>query len=161
MKTSNMEIKLLEGLDDIEFGTTAEDVAELLGKPDEIEELDEGDDELKTVIWTFIENGVTLFFDGEDPKLFSCVETDNKNTTLFGKKIFELKSQEVIDMMLAHGFEEVDEDTEEWGEKRLSFDEALIDFYFENDQMVTVNWGVFFEEFDESDLEEETKEEKN
>ena len=160
MKTSNMEIKLLEGLDDIEFGSTAEDVATIYGKPDEIEELEEGDDELKTVIWTFIETGVTLFFDGEEPKLFSCVETDNKNTTLFGKKIFDMKSQEVIDMMLAHGFEEVDEDTEEWGEKRLSFDEALIDFYFEKDQMVTVNWGVFFEEFDESDLEE-AKEEKN
>jgi hypothetical protein len=157
MKTTNMEIKLLEGLDDIEFGTTAEEVAELFGKPDEIEELEEGDDELKTVIWTFNETGVTLFFDGEEPKLFSCVETDNKNTKLFGKKIFSMKSQEVIDMMLAHGFEEVDEDTEEWGEKRLSFDEALIDFYFENDEMVTVNWGVFFEEFDESDMEQEPK----
>jgi len=47
-----MEIKLLEGLDDIEFGATAEDVAEVFGKPDEIEELEEGDDELKTVIWS-------------------------------------------------------------------------------------------------------------
>jgi len=55
----------------------------------------------------------------------------------------------------------VDEDTEEWGEKRLSFDEALIDFYFENEEMVTVNWGVFFEEFDESDLEEGDKKAKN
>ena len=161
MKTINMEIKLLEGLDDIEFGATAEDVAEIFGKPDEIEELEEDDDELKTVIWSFNDNGVTLFFDGEEPKLFSCVETDNKNTTLFGKKIFDMKSQEIIDMMLAHGFEEVDEDTEEWGEKRLSFDEALIDFYFENDEMVTVNWGVFFEEFDESDLDEGAKEAKN
>jgi hypothetical protein len=161
MKTTNMEIKLLEGLDDIEFGATAEDVAEVFGKPDEIEELEEGDDELKTVIWSFNDTGVTLFFDGEEPKLFSCVETDNKNTTLFGKKIFGMKSQEIIDMMLAHGFEEVDEDVEEWGEKRLSFDEALIDFYFENDEMVTVNWGVFFEEFDESDLEEGSRESKN
>ncbi|MDP4292673.1 MAG: hypothetical protein Q8908_16455 [Bacteroidota bacterium] len=160
METSNMEIKLLEGLDDIDFGATTEEVAEKFGKPDETEELDEGDDELETVIWTYNDKGVTLFFDGDDPKLFSCVETDNKNTTLFGRKIFAMTSQEIIDMMTAHGFEEVDEDIEDWGEKRLSFDEALIDFYFEKDEMVTVNWGVFFEEFDESDLEQDTKESK-
>ena len=59
-----------------------------------------------------------------------------------------MKSQEIIDLMMANGFEEIDEDEEEWGEKRISFDEALIDFYFESDELVTVNWGVFFDEFE-------------
>ena len=155
MKTLKMEIKLLEGFDDLEFGATSEDVVNYLGNPDEVEELEEGEEEFKTLIWSYNEAGFTLFFDGEDPKLFSCIETDNRDITLFGKKIFEMKSQEIIDLMLANGFEEMDEDEEEWGEKRVSFDEALIDFYFESDELVTVNWGVFFDEFEDSDLEEE------
>lgn len=155
MKALKMEIKLLEGLDDLEFGATSEDVVKYLGSPDEVEELDEGEEEFKTLIWAYDEYGFTLFFDGEDPKLFSCIETDNRDITLFGKKIFGMKSQEIIDLMMANGFEEIDEDEEEWGEKRVSFDEALIDFYFESDELVTVNWGVFFDEFEDSDLEEE------
>ncbi len=155
MKTLKMEIKLLEGIDDLEFGATSEDVVKYFGNPDEVEELDEGEEEFKTLIWSYNEVGFTLFFDGEDPKLFSCIETDNRDITLFGKKIFEMKSQEIIDLMLANGFEDMDEDEEEWGEKRISFDEALIDFYFESDELVTVNWGVFFDEFEDSDLEED------
>jgi hypothetical protein len=155
MKTLKMEIKLLEGIDDLEFGATSEEVVNYLGNPNEVEELDEGEEEFKTLIWSYDEVGFTLFFDGEDPKLFSCIETDNRDVTLFGKKIFEMKSQEIIDLMFANGFEEIDEDEEEWGEKRISFDEALIDFYFESDELVTVNWGVFFDEFEDSDLEEE------
>ena len=64
MKTLKMEIKLLEGLDDLEFGATSEDVVKYLGNPDEVEELDEGEEEFKTLIWAYDEYGFTLFFDG-------------------------------------------------------------------------------------------------
>ena len=62
MKTLKMEIKLLEGLDDLEFGATSEDVVKYLGNPDEVEELDEGEEEFKTLIWAYDEYGFTPLF---------------------------------------------------------------------------------------------------
>lgn len=89
--------------------------------------------------------------------MLSCFETDNRETVLFGKKIFDMDEKQIIDLMKNEGLTQIDQEEEEWGEKRISFDEGLIDFYFQDGKLVTVNWGVFvnedgeIEEFDEVD----------
>jgi len=111
-----------------------------------------------------------VFFEGKNNHVLSCFETDNEETTLFGKKVFSMTEQEIIELMKEEGLTQIDTEEEEWGEKRVSFDEGLIDFYFQDGKLVTVNWGVFvnedgeIEEFDEEDEEfadEEEEEEES
>jgi hypothetical protein len=155
-----MEILLLEGLNELKFGDTPQTVENTLGKPLEIENLgDEADEDLDTILWNYDKEGLTVFFEGKNNHVLSCFETDNEEVTLFGKKIFGLNEQEITALMKENGMSQIDSDEEEWGERRVSFDEGLIDFYFQDGKLVTVNWGVFvnedgeIEEFD--DLEDD------
>jgi len=161
MEKLDLEILLLEGLNDLKFGDTPAVVEKTLGQPTEIknlsEEGDEVDEELDTILWEYDNEGLTVFFEGKNNHVLSCFETDNPDATLFGKKVFEMKEQDVIQLMKENGLTQIDKEEEEWGEKRISFDEGLIDFYFQDGELVTVNWGVFvnedgeIEEFDEED----------
>lgn len=160
MKTIKLEIGLLDGLDELKFGDNPETVKNLLGEPGEVEDIgEEVDKELDTILWSYDELGLTVFFEGKNNHVLSCFETDNEETTLFGKKIFTLDEKQIIELMKENELTLMDAEEEEWGEKRVSFDEALIDFYFQNNKLVTVNWGVFvnedgeIEEFDEEDDE--------
>ncbi len=155
-----MEILLLEGINELKFGDSPQTVENTLGKPLEIENLgDEADEDLDTILWNYDKEGLTVFFEGKNNHVLSCFETDNEEVTLFGKKIFGLNEQEITSLMKENGLSQIDSDEEEWGERRVSFDEGLIDFYFQDGKLVTVNWGVFvnedgeIEEFD--DLEDD------
>ena len=160
MKKLKLEIGLLDGLDELKFGDSPETVKNFLGEPIEIEDIgEEVDEELDTILWSYDELGLTVFFEGKNNHVLSCFETDNEETTLFGKKLFSLDEPQIIELMKENGLTMIDAEEEEWGEKRVSFDEALIDFYFQKNKLVTVNWGVFvneegeIEEFDEEDDE--------
>ncbi|MBK9359527.1 MAG: hypothetical protein IPN08_19500 [Bacteroidales bacterium] len=157
-----MEILLLEGLDDLKFGDLPKTVENTLGKPLEIEHLgEEADEDLDTILWNYDKEGLSVFFEGKNNHVLSCFETDNEETTLFGKKVFSMNEQEITELMKAEGLTQIDTEVEEWGEKRVSFDEGLIDFYFQDGKLVTVNWGVFvnedgeIEEFDDMEDDED------
>lgn len=156
-----LEILLLEGLNELRFGDTPGAVEKVFGEPLEMERLgDEADEDLDTILWNYDQMGLTVFFEGKNNHVLSCFETDNNEVTLFGKKIFGMNEQEITALMKENGLTQIDSEVEEWGEKRVSFDEGLIDFYFQDDALVTVNWGVFvnengeIEEFEEFDDEE-------
>jgi hypothetical protein len=161
MEQVNLEILLLEGLNDLKFGDTPAAVEKTLGKPQEVrnlrEEGDEIDEVLDTILWEYDNEGLTIFFEGKNNHVLSCFETDNPEATLFGKRIFEMDETEILELMKENGLTQVDSEVEEWGEKRVSFDEGLIDFYFQDNELITVNWGVFvnedgeIEEFDDED----------
>jgi hypothetical protein len=157
-----MEILLLDGLDDLKFGDLPDNVEKLLGKPTEIENMgDEADEDLDTILWNYDKEGLSVFFEGKNNHVLSCFETDNRDVTLFGKKLFEMTEEEITKLMNSEGLTQIDSEVEEWGEKRVSFDEALIDFYFQDGKLVTVNWGVFvnengeIEEFDDEEDDED------
>ncbi|MDZ7775094.1 MAG: hypothetical protein U5L09_05500 [Bacteroidales bacterium] len=46
--------------------------------------------------------------------------------------------------MKQNGFEELDTEMLTWGGQRLSFEDANMDFYFEDDKLTAVNWGCHF-----------------
>ncbi len=143
MNIPKFVIGLHQGMDTLEFGVSIARAKEILGEPSEIEVLDKlDDDELNTQLFYYNDLGLTVFFEGDGEPILSCFETDNADTTLFGLKIFALTEAQIIQLMNEHGFIDIDSEVEEWGEKRVSFDDALIDFYFENDKLTTVNWGI-------------------
>lgn len=136
----NLEIRIKEGLGDIRFQMPVEEVVALLGNADEVENIDNAADEPTTVLH-YNEMGITLFCEGENPQL-ACIDIDNEECTLFGKKVFDMDERDIVKLMVANNYTEQDADEEDWGERRISFPEGNIDFYFDEGELVSIIQGA-------------------
>ncbi|MCK9618018.1 MAG: hypothetical protein M0R21_09320 [Lentimicrobiaceae bacterium] len=143
METTTYAIHLLKGLSDIPFGCSMETAEQLLGKPDEVESFDdELYDSQKITVFYYANAELSLYFEGEDTFSFTSVEAGVNNITLFEKPLHSLNKKGIIALMKEKGYPDFETEEETWGEKRLSFDDGLIDFYFQNDQLHSVNWSA-------------------
>ena len=140
----NLEIKIKVGLNELKFGLGMDDVKKILGNPDETEISEEADE--KTEIWYYWEDGVIVFFDLNLDKRCICLELENTDVLLLGKKVSDLDEETVKNLFTENGFSEFETEVETWGEKRLSIDDAVVDFYFEENEIVAVNWGVDYDD---------------
>ncbi|KAA9340008.1 hypothetical protein [Adhaeribacter soli] len=136
------EIKLGEGIGQIKFGLTMEDVEAALGEPEEIEESDE-EDEFEHKVWNYWEEGYSFYFDHEDDYRLSCIETADPEVKLFGQKIFGMTQKEIEEMMKSKGIVNPERETLETGETRVSYEKEMIDMYFDKNALVSINFGVF------------------
>lgn len=139
------QINLLKGYSNFNFGKSAAEAELFFGKPDEVQVLNDEILEASSTVLHYWEKGFSLFFDNKNFNKFSSVEVDNEETLLFGEKIFSLKEQEIIELMKKNNFSLSDSEHQDWGEKRLSFDDAGLDCYFENGHLVSINFGVIDE----------------
>ncbi|HSW67124.1 MAG TPA: hypothetical protein VLH16_00945, partial [Bacteroidales bacterium] len=144
------EVKLHEGLGILEFGQSYDEVLAILGEPSEIEILEDededDDDNLNTALCYFYELGLTLFLEGEEERYLVSIESDNVNLKLFGKNLFAMNEAEIINLMKLNGYNDMYTEDEEWGERRVCFEDAMIDFYFSSNKLVTVNWSCDIDE---------------
>jgi hypothetical protein len=136
-----LDIKPRKGLNTLAFGTGISDAKGCFGEPEETEELDASADS-RSLVWHFWEKGFSLFFDMKQGNKFTCVEIDHPDSLLWGKKIFEFTEPELKVLFTLKGFKEIDMEDHEWGERRISFDDALMDFYFEKGRMVSINYVI-------------------
>ncbi|MBR1850636.1 MAG: hypothetical protein IJ789_04590 [Bacteroidales bacterium] len=132
-------ITIKQGFDNIRFGMPVEETVALLGTADEVETIDNAADETTTVL-RYFDRGLTLFFEGENPNL-QCIDISNEDSTLLGEKVFELGEKEIVKLMVRNNYCEQDIEDELWGERRISFGEANIDFFFENDELLSISIG--------------------
>ena len=143
---NNFTIEPLKGYGEIPFGMTLDDAVKLLGNPNYYEELSDMEETGNRSIYYEYEDILTnIYFEGITKSVVACFETENENATLYGKKVFELKKDDVIKLMKSNGFKDLEEEQEE-DELRVSFEDALLDFFFENDKMTAVSWGVLVDE---------------
>ncbi len=143
--SNKIEIKPLIGFGELKFGADPSDVENYMGEPQEIEDLPGEADESNAEVWNYWDEGHTVFFENDMNNKCTCFETDNDEAILFGKNIFDLNEKQVVELMQANGFKELDTEDEEWGERRVSFSDAVIDFYFEEDNLISVSWGVLID----------------
>ena len=136
----------LKGYGEIPFGMTLDDAVKLLNMPDFYEELNDMEETgNRSIFYEYDDIQTNIYFEGITKSVVACFETENENATLYGKKVFELKKDEVIQLMKAQGFKELEEETED-GELRVSFEDALIDFFFEDNALTAVSWGVLVDD---------------
>ena len=145
MNILNLEIKPKEGLGNILFGEIPENLSKIMGEPESVEDV-RTDDDLKTTILSFPDKGITVFLEGLIEPIVSNFNVDNKEATLFGVKIFDKTEAEARKLMEDNGYGNFEEDEEEWGERRLSCEDALMDFYFVKGKLQAVNWGVYIKD---------------
>jgi hypothetical protein len=143
----NYEIRPFKGLGELNFGMAAGEVQALLGPAEEVEEIEDGA-ENKTIIWHYWSMGISLFFNENNDLTLSSIETDNSLSSLWGKFIFRMNEKQLIELFTEQGFSQIDIEEEEWGEKRVSFDDALTDLYFEEGELTSISWGQIFDDFE-------------
>lgn len=141
MSELNLDIIPKKGFGIINFGDTSEHVIGLLGQPEDVENIEDVD-EFNTVILYYWEKGLTIFFEGFEKSVVSCFETENSDATMYGKKIFTMKEKEIVELMTSKGFQVAEVENDISGEKVVSYDDAMIDFFFMDGDLVAVNWGV-------------------
>lgn len=136
------EIYLLRGFSGLKFGQKPIDAEALFGPPEETQTLN--DDILNTTsfVMHYWSNGFSLFFDANKGSSLNIVEVDNPETILFGAKAFSLKEPELVELLKLKGYKLTDTERHEWGEKRLSFDDAGLDCYFENGKLSTISFSA-------------------
>ncbi len=140
-------IKPLEGLGNLKFGTTKQDVENYLGKPQDTEVIEVAENELSdAIVWNYDDQGISAFFEKDHNDLLTCFDIRNDNVVLFGKKVFDLKMEQIIDLMNKNGFSDIESEDEDWGEQRLSFNDAVIDFYFNDQTLTSISWSVMLDE---------------
>ncbi len=135
----DLNIIIKQGIGDLKFHMPVEETVALLGTSDEVENIDNAADEPTTVLH-YNNLGLTLFFEGENPTL-ACIDTCNEETTLFGTNIFDLEERDIVKVMVQNNYTEQDADEEDWGERRISFPEGNIDFYFDEGELVSIILG--------------------
>ncbi|HOX78437.1 MAG TPA: hypothetical protein PLW31_10410 [Bacteroidales bacterium] len=145
MKAFKSDILPKQGFGEIMFGETSEKVIKLLGQPEDVENIEDVDG-FNTVVLYYYEQGITIFFEGKEKSVVACVETENPEATMYGKRIFEMTEKDIVALMKEKGFEVAETEMETTGERRVSYDDAMIDFFFLDGDLVVVNWGVLVNE---------------
>jgi len=140
-----IKIRPKEGLGNLLFGASMKDAEKILGAAEEVEEL-EGEDNCPTTVWHYWQQGVSIFFDKNNNNIFTCAEVGNEEAVLWGRPVFELEEKEIVELFKSRNFRQIETEVHEWGEKRVSFDDALIDFYFENNKLISINYGGYSED---------------
>ena len=142
----NFAIEPLKGYGEIPFGMTLDEAVKMLGMPNFYEELNDMEEtENRSIYYEYDDLQTNIYFEGITKSVVACFETENENATLYGKKVFDLDQNAVIDTMKAQGYNELEQETED-GELRISFEDALIDFFFDEDGMTAVSWGVLVDD---------------
>lgn len=136
-----MEYNILikKGLGEILFDMPVEDVVAIMGEADDVESIDNAIDEVTTVLH-YDDGQLTLFFEGTEPKL-QCIDISSDKAKLFGENIFDLDEEQIVRQMVNNGYFEQDADTEDWGERRITFGEGNIDFYFDDGELIAIAYG--------------------
>ncbi len=139
----NLIIEPLKGYGDIKFGMSIDEVVKVLGVPSNLEELDpiiEGN-ESSSILYDYDDLALSICFEGTDKMLVSSISTSDEDATLFGEKIYEMNRKQVIDLMKKNGYRDFDEEEQE-GDTCLIYDELMLDFYFNEGELIDVVWGV-------------------
>jgi len=136
------EISLLQGFCGLGFGADTVAAVAVFGEPEEVQTLSDDILNSSSLVYHYWSMGYSLFFDQNKNQRFSSVEIDNKDSTLFQVKVFTLREKEMIALLKENGFALTDTEVHQWGEKRISFDVAGLDCYYENNRLVSLNFGI-------------------
>ncbi len=137
------EIKPLQGFGPLKFGSGQKEVEKVLGPPQETETIDVEGEIHEVEVWSYWEQGHAVYFEKELDNVCTNFETDNLEATIFGKRVFELNQDLIIELMRKNGYEQFEiEDDEDLEERILFFNDAHLQVVFEKEKPVLVSWAV-------------------
>ena len=140
----NLTIEPSKGYGDIRFGMSVEEIVNILGEPSNNEELESiiEENENCSVLYDYDDECMSVCFEGKTKPVVASISTYNEEATLFGERVYEMDHKQIVDLMKRNGYKDFDEEEQE-GDTCLIYDELMMDFYFNNDELIDVVWGVF------------------
>lgn len=146
MMMKDFTIEPLKGYGEIPFGMLLEQAVSLLGSPDFYEEMNDMDETgIRSIYHEYEPINTSIYYEGLTKSVVACFETENRESTLYGEKVFDLKPEAIISLMKKHGFKELEKEDED-DEIRISFEDAMTDFFFNDDKLTAVSWGVLVDD---------------
>ena len=139
----NLTIEPSKGYGDIKFGMSVEEIVDIFGEPSNNEELEPIIDgrENNSILYDYEDEGLSICFEGGTKPIVASISTFNEDATLFGERVYEMNRNQIIDLMRRNGYKEFDEEEQE-GDTCLIYDELMMDFYFNEGELIDVVWGV-------------------
>ena len=144
-------IKIGIGLGDIKFGVSREELIKKIGDPTEIDQYTPVEDEdYLTESWHYDENELSVSFDEEDNWRLTTIAISSPNSLFHDIKLIGKKKGEVLDLLKDLNLidPELEKLSDDSNHLMASFIESSINFWFENDLLSEIQWGVLWEDED-------------
>lgn len=148
------EIKSGEGLGQLKFGMSTNQVKQLLGEPDEVEtysyETEEGE---LSETWHYDEHELSISFDEEENWKLVSIAISAPEVTFKGQKLIGMKRDELIKIL--EGLEIGPLEFEDWSSaespnhKLISAEEVEINFWLDDDELSEIQLGPLFDNDDD------------
>ena len=136
-----IDIKPLQGLGNIEFGFTRNQVKAIVGEPSEVDtfQYDEDNDEELTESWHYDEKELSFSFEEtEDWKLVN-IAISAEEFRFEGKKVIGLSKSNLIKTLESLDIGTINEDNEN---AVVSIIASQINFWFDGGEVAEVQWNV-------------------
>lgn len=144
---NNVEIMPLKGFGMIKFGASQKEVEDMLGSPQETESIDVEGEIHEVEVWNYWDQGHAVYFEKDQDNVCTNIETDNEQSILFGEKVFKMTGEAIVSLMKKNGYETFEvEDDDEMEERIVFFDDAHMQFVFDDKQLILVSWAVATDE---------------
>lgn len=133
--SKSQKIMLGKGLADLPFGATREEVEAVLGKPEEVDEVDLGDE--ISIAWHYWDLGLSLNFDESEDYALCTLEVASPEVTLFDKKVIGMKREEVKDFLDSQAIGQSKDETS----RGLAYEDVELTLWFNGGEVSEVQWS--------------------
>ena len=136
-----IDIKPLQGLGEIKFGFSRNQIKEIVGEPSEVDafKYDEDEDDELTEAWHYDEKELSFSFEeAEDWKLVN-IAISAEDFKLNGKAVIGLDKATLIKLLKEADLGLLNEDDEN---SVVSIIEGQINFWFDGGEVAEVQWNV-------------------
>lgn len=145
----NKEIVPGRGVGEVLLGMTRDQVEKIIGKPDEIEEVDYDDGE-SAITWFYYDLQIDLNFESEDELRLSFISVENENYSLGGKINVGMDKQAVLKACEELGFSNVEiedfssEDVP--NQELIGLEKENLNFWLTDGKLDEIQFGPFWED---------------
>ncbi len=147
------EIKIGQGLGEIKFGISREELEKIMGKPDELENYSySNSEEDKTESWHYDKLDVSFSFDEQDDWELGAISITSKDYLFNGKALIGKTEEEALNFItsiypedIKHEFSTFDDDQDRI---LVDFEDLGLNFWFMNGILEEIEWSVLWDEND-------------
>lgn len=149
MEKQTKEIIIGQGLADIKFGLTREEVLSIAGEPSEKDMETLAEEGIQSEIWHYDKLDLSVGFDGEEDWRLVSLAVTGSDYVFNSKSLMGMKRDDVEDFLETSDLSDLElDDLADDGETDqclLVSEEKEINFWFEEDVLTEIQWGPLFE----------------
>ncbi len=137
------------GVGELKFGLSRDEVKAILGSPEDETLFDEPEIG-KTVAWNYWRKGISVYFEEEDDYRLGCMEVEGGELFVWDENVYGYSREKVMELASKHGISDFTEEKDDHSEC-LSMDSAGLNFFFEEDEVISVQAGVLISDDEEEE----------